>query len=65
MKKSTHNKRLLKEQFARLLLLVLQKFSSDNDIINLKITIETEDEWEQKQIIEWTHKDALLVYKAS
>ena len=64
MKKSTHNKRLLKEQFARLLLLVLQKFSSDNDIINLKITIETEDEWEQKQIIEWTHKDARLVYIA-
>jgi len=59
-----HNKRLLKEQFSRLLLLVLQKFTTDNDIINLKITIETEDEWEQKQIIEWTHKDTNLVYIA-
>jgi len=64
MKKSMHNKRLLKEQFSRLLLLVLQKFTTDNDIINLKITIETEDEWEQKQIIEWTHKDTNLVYIA-
>ena len=64
MKKSIYNKRLLKEQFSRLLLLVVQKFSSDNDIINLKITIETEDEYEQKQIIEWTHKDAQLVYIA-
>ena len=65
MKKSIYNKRLLKEQFSRLLFLVVQKFSSDNDIINLKITVETEDEYEQKQIIEWTHKDAQLVYTAS
>jgi len=64
MKKSLHNKRLLKDQFSRLLFLVLGKFSTDNDIINLKITIETEDEYEQKQIIEWTHKDANLVYVA-
>ena len=60
MKKSTHNKRLLKEQFARLLLLVLQKFSSDNDIINLKITIETEaylkSQRELRASIETTHR---------
>jgi hypothetical protein len=43
---------------------VLGKFSTDNDIINLKITIETEDEYDQKQIIEWTHKEANLVYVA-
>jgi len=59
-----HNKRLLKEQFSRLLLLLLQTFTTENDILNLKITIETEDKYEQKQIVEWTHKDALLVYTA-
>ena len=52
MKKSTHNKRLLKEQFSR-----VQKLITNNDIINLKITVETEDEWEQKQIVD-------LVYTA-